>query len=125
MKRKESRKALVRNADKWFSRYILARDGRRCFVCGGIASQAGHLFSRVNQSTRWDEQNAQAVCPGCNLRHEYDFEPHRKKFVLTFGDEIYDNLYTRHRNIVKYSNADLRDIAEEYREKAQELEGVN
>ena len=121
--RKPSRKTLRLRADKAFSEYIRLRDHYRCFTCGKVGApsdgvmQCGHLFSRVNFSTRWDEDNAFCQCRGCNMRHEFDFEVFRAAYVAAKGQESYDALYRKHREVKKFSDADLLEIIYEYETK--------
>ena len=121
--RKPARKTLRLRADKVFSEYIRKRDNYKCFTCGKVGSpadgvmQCGHLFSRVNFSTRWDEDNAFCQCRGCNMRHEYDFEVFRAAYVAARGQEAYDALHRKHREVKKFSDADLLEIIYEYETK--------
>jgi len=83
------RSSLIKRVDEAFSLFIRGRDGYRCFTCGktkaiaslfGMSIQAGHLFSRTNYSTRWDELNTHAQCSGCNSYHENHPEGIRSHF---------------------------------------------
>ena len=69
---------LKKELDKWFSLYIRLRDATdeglcQCFTCGKVAHyktgsmQCGHFQSRKYHSTRWNEQNCQVQCVGCNM----------------------------------------------------------
>jgi hypothetical protein len=58
-------------ADRLFSRYIRARDGR-CVECGKTDSlQCAHLVSRRYHAVRWDERNAVALCQGCHVYYTH------------------------------------------------------
>ncbi len=118
---RKSRKSLVRLADKYFSLYIRKRD-KFCVTCGSKDNlQCGHLFSRVSYTTRWDEDNAYCQCAGCNMRHEYDFEPLRRYAELKLGKEKYSELYNKFKTVGKVSNGDLEMIIEHYKSKSQEI----
>ena len=67
---------LKKELDKWFSLYIRLRyasvDGIvECWTCGKTQHykrmHAGHFMSRRHHATRWNEENVQVQCPGCNL----------------------------------------------------------
>lgn len=119
--KKFTRKQLVKKLDNVFSLFIRNRD-KKCIVCGSTESlQNGHLFSRVNYSTRWDEVNSNCQCRSCNMRHEYDFEPYRRAFVEKYGQEKYDLLYFKHKNICKYTNNDLLVLIDYYKNAIKEL----
>ena len=69
---------LKKELDKYFSLYIRLREATdtglcQCFTCGKVAHyktggmQCGHFQSRKHLSTRWNEQNCQVQCVGCNM----------------------------------------------------------
>lgn len=122
---KTERKKLVEKADKAFGEYIKIRDGWTCFVCGKTRQQAtiqpGHLITRGKYSVRWDERNAQAVCKGCNILHEFQPEHHTQKFLKKFGQAAYDRLVFESNQSEKLSNSDLKGVIEYYKQKKEEL----
>jgi hypothetical protein len=123
--KKQTRKSIVKKLDIIFSLYIRAIE-KKCFVCGSTENlQCGHLFSRVAFSTRWDLMNSHTQCRNCNMRHEYDFEPYRKKFVEKYGQGKYDILYRQHKAPTKYSNNDLLVLIEFYKQCLKKLERNN
>lgn len=72
-KRRKSRMALRRKADKLFSLAIRDRDGNECQVCGShFRMTCGHLVSRKYDATRWDFENAVAQCWSCNCKAKWD-----------------------------------------------------
>jgi len=116
MKRKRSRKSLIRELDSVHSLYIRNRDGR-CVICGTTKDLTnGHLFSRTNYSTRWHERNCHGQCKGCNLRHEFDPYPFNSFFIRKFGQEAWDELYREHRTVRKFSNSELAEMISRYEE---------
>lgn len=124
---KTSRKSLVKKLDDVFSRYIRKRDKYQCFTCGLVGRegdgvmQCGHLFSRVSYSTRWHEFNAFCQCRGCNMRHEYDFEPFRRNYVARLGSDVYDSVYRAWCKSEKMSNINLLGLYEHYKAKLDGL----
>lgn len=114
--KKPSRKSLVIKLDKLFSLYIRNRDNNTCVVCGSTERPTcGHLFSRINYSTRWDEENCYCQCVGCNLRHEMSFEPFRRIVEARLGRIKYDALFQRHIKIRKFPDWELMDLIEKYK----------
>ena len=57
------------------------------------------------------------------MRHEYDWEPYRKWFVREYGVDEYDNLYHLHKQVVKYSTADLKEMYEEMKQLLKDMGG--
>lgn len=127
-KKRTPRQKAVDKADRAFSDYIRERDGWTCqtYGCrksraGGDVMQCGHLFTRKNYSTRWDEDNAKCQCAGCNLRHEYDPSPFTKTFLDKIGKPGWDELYARHHQVKKYKTFEIEEIADFYRNKLREV----
>ena len=87
--------------DKLFSRYIRNRD-RCCQRCGSSKSlQCCHMHSRRHQNTRFDPDNAVALCFGC---HQYlDSHPIEKIefFQARLGGQGFDLLRARSQEACK------------------------
>lgn len=123
MARKITRKGLVKKADTAFSLYIRARDGHQCVLCGSRDMiQCGHIFSRVAYSTRWDEDNAYAQCASCNMKHEHNAYPFLEWCRKKKGQKKMDELFRKWNSTVKYHDAELEAIAQEYKEKREHLD---
>ena len=122
---KSERKKLVSRLDKVFSEYIRKRDGA-CVICGKRAPEVrltcGHLFSRVAYSTRWDESLAFCQCTGCNNRHEYDPGLFIIWFAEKFGWDKYEEGHKKHRTPVKYTNGQLVELIEYWKNRIAWLE---
>lgn len=121
MAKKSERQRAVAHADKWFSKYIRERD--RASVLSGEKEglNCGHVFSRKNYSTRWDEFNAFAQTAGENYEHEFDPYPYFKWFEMTFGAARLETLHRKHRTPRKFTTAEIRSIGDYYRDKFQAL----
>lgn len=93
-------------ADTIFSKYIRTRD-RFCFFCmKNEGKQCSHFWGRGNSATRYDEENCDAVCGGCHMRHEGSKQgEYRTRKIKQLGQERYDELEKRARSIVKRSDA--------------------
>ena len=120
---KSKRSKLVEKADRVFSEYIRRRnaDSRGfvpCFTCGKIdhwkSQDCGHFMSRKHYNTRWDDENCQVQCKGCNIfRHgeQFLFGVHLDKL---YGDGKAEELHFKSRMMVKLSQGDLQDIIDKY-----------
>lgn len=120
------RQKAVAYADRWFSRYIRARDHNRSIISGITAGQdviqCGHVFTRQVYATRWDEENAYAVTHSENMRHEYDPWMMFSKVIEIVGRDVFDALYCRHRSPRKFTTAEIREIGKYYRDRYTEIE---
>ena len=90
-------------ADIYFSRFIRLRD-KECIRChksgdgehGIIGLQCSHFFSRRKQSVRYDEQNADSLCPGCHKKWELDKNGEYKEYkIKQLGQQGFDLLELR------------------------------
>lgn len=105
-----TRKGMKRSAeDRKFSLMIRERDGWTCQRCGQSyvpptqALHCAHMFSRGKLSTRFDPENAKALCYGC---HRYlDQRPVVKRdwFEMKLGIERFAALEIRANTTVKRS----------------------
>jgi hypothetical protein len=107
---------LKKELDKWFSLYIRLRESNseglcQCFTCGKVAHyktgmQNGHFQSRSFLATRYDEQNCQVQCVGCNMFKQGE----QFKFALgleaKYGDGTALDLEYQARTILKLSRYD-------------------
>ena len=75
MPRKSTRKTLIKKLDTIFSIYIRRKNSvneiAQCITCGKKdhwkKMQNGHFMSRKHYATRWDEDNVEVQCMGCNV----------------------------------------------------------
>jgi len=125
MSKKPSRKLLVKKLDSIFSEYIRRRyakdDIAECVTCGKQDHwkrlQAGHFMSRKHYATRWDETNVQVQCSGCNVfRYGEQY-----KFALYLGAIVSEDLLVKSREIKKFSNFELVEMYESYKQKLKDL----
>lgn len=106
---------LVREADKWFSRYIRMRDSSYvdgkwvgpCITCpkqlvvrDGVkwttGAQNGHCLSRGFHIIRYNEFNCNLQCSHCNAWLDKDemTERYRKALALKYGEDTHRELKT-------------------------------
>lgn len=122
MKKKlKNRPYYKRKLDEVFSLYVRQRDGQ-CVqqglsnCAGGLT--AGHLITRVWESTRWSEQNVFGQCMGHNMKHENDPHEFIQWYISEFGLETYEELYQKARDhSTHYSRSDLIDLIKVYKNK--------
>lgn len=116
------RKRAVTRADKEFSLFIRARDGR-CVNCGSVErKQCGHLFTRAMYPIRWDPENAFCQCAGCNFRHEHDPGPLTIYYLNRFGEERYEALHKKGRTPHKFTTLEIEEIADHFRKEREALD---
>ena len=125
MPKKPSRKTLVTKLDAVFSEYIRRRyaknDIAQCVTCGKKDHwknlQAGHFISRKHYATRWNEENVQVQCVGCNV-YRYG---EQYLFGVYLGEEKSQELLQLSREVVKFSNTDLEIKINYFKRKIDEL----
>jgi hypothetical protein len=124
-KKKASRKSIIKKLDTIFSIYIRRRyainDVAECVTCGKRDNwkklQAGHFMSRKHYATRWDEDNVEVQCMGCNVYRygeQYLFSKH-------LGKTKSDDLLVKSRAIKKFSDFDLLELIDIYEQKVHNL----
>lgn len=91
--------------DKLFSEYVRKRCGGCCERCGkhygwkGL--QTSHYHGRAKRSTRYDEDNAMGLCFGCHQYFGSNPLEHTEFMIKRLGQEKFDELSHRARQIVK------------------------
>jgi 5-methylcytosine-specific restriction endonuclease McrA len=120
MAKKVSRKSLIEKLDKVFSIYIRRKDAvndiAQCVTCGKEDNwkslQCGHFMSRKHLSTRWNEDNCQVQCAGCNVfRYGEQY-----KFSLYLGNNLSEELHILSKQIRKFTDVELQDMIAHYTE---------
>jgi hypothetical protein len=129
-KKKASRKAAVRNADLWMSRYVRRKAANnqgnaRCFTCGRIESwkelQCGHFQTRSKYSVRWLERNTAPQCVRCNIsnggqQYQFGVELDRKH-----GAGTAEEILIQGNELRKFTTDEILQIAADYRTKYNAL----
>jgi hypothetical protein len=121
-------------ADSEFSRYIRYRDGKLtengwwavCITCDKWfpfnTIQAGHFQSRRFNITRFDEQNVNAQCKGCNIFRYGEQYKYAKALDIKYGEGTADKLVAKALEPHKFLPDELIEIAVKAKEQAIELE---
>ena len=125
MAKKPSRKTIITKLDNIFSQYIRLRYSKNeiseCVTCGKQDHwkklQAGHFVSRKHYATRWDEDNVQVQCSGCNV-FRYGEQYLFSKYL---GVDLSEELLIRSRKIQKFTDNELLDMIELYNKKVNNL----
>ena len=119
MKKKISRKNLVKRLDSVFSLFIRLREADngmvKCFTCEKVSHykkhmQCGHFQSRKNYSTRWDPINCQVQCYGCNVMQQGRQYQFGLNLDTKYGEGVAEKLLIKSKKTVKYSNEDLQEL---------------
>jgi hypothetical protein len=118
MAKKVSRSTLVKKLDSVFSIYIRRRyavnDIAKCVTCGKedhwSKLQNGHFMSRKHLSTRWNEDNCQVQCAGCNV-FRYGEQYLYSQYL---GDKLSQELYIKSKQIRKFTDVELQELIEHY-----------
>lgn len=129
MQKKIKRSTLVKNLDTVFSIYIRRKDAindiAKCVTCGKedhwSKLQNGHWASRRHYSTRWDERNCNVQCSGCNVFRAGEIYLYTKYLCSKYGDNFPEELYKLSQQTVKFTDADLQDMINAYKNKLNSL----
>lgn len=107
-----ARKKLIQELDKTVSKIVRLRD-KRCVICGSTNQlQCSHLIKRGRLSTRFDLDNCNANCNGCNLRHNNYPEFYTEWWLNKHGQEKYTELINRSQGIWKPTIPELKELLE-------------
>jgi hypothetical protein len=125
MAKKPSRKTIITKLDNIFSQYIRLRYSKNeiatCITCGKQdhwkKMQNGHFISRKHYATRFDEDNCQVQCSGCNV-FRYGEQYLFSKYL---GADLSEELLMKSRKIKKFTDSELLDMIELYNEKVNNL----
>jgi hypothetical protein len=125
MPKKPSRKTIITKLDNIFSQYIRLRYSKNeiseCVTCGKQdhwkKMQNGHFISRKHYATRWDEDNCQVQCSGCNV-FRYGEQYLFSKYL---GVDLSEELLMKSRKIQKFTDNELLEMIELYTEKVNNL----
>jgi hypothetical protein len=110
-----SRRWLIRELDVEVSRIVRRRD-RRCVVCGARQGlQCLHFFPRRYLVLRFDLRNCNAMCAGCNRRHNTDPAPYLAYLLDRYGAEVVAKLDGLRTSLQKVADGELRRLLDGYK----------
>jgi hypothetical protein len=121
---------LKKELDKWFSLYIRLRESEeglvQCFTCGKVSHyksgmQNGHFQSRKHLATRWDEENCQVQCVGCNMFKAGEQYKFSIALESKYGEGTAEKLDLLSRTIMKVSRIDYEEKISYYKKAVENL----
>ena len=114
---------LMKEAQKWFNKYIRERDkDLPCISCGNTDRQmhCGHFKSvGGNGNLRFNEDNCHKQCSICNNHLSGNIGEYTKNLILKIGQERVDALDIKTTKV--YTVEELQEIIEKYKSKVKEL----
>jgi hypothetical protein len=123
---------VMRLADTYFSRYIRLKNSLNglctCYTCGTIKDikevDNGHYIKREHKATRYNENNCKPQCKTCNgdTKHNGKQTEFRENLVNEYGIEAVESLEALGRTSIKANGLFYRNIANEYRQKVNDLQ---
>ena len=116
----------LKEAQKWFNKFIRLRDREKpCISCGrstGAKINAGHYRSVGSApELRYEELNCHLQCEHCNSYKSGNIENYRPALIDKIGLENVEWLEGKHEP-KKYTIDDLKEIIETYKLKCKEIE---
>ena len=121
---------LKKELDKWFSLYIRLRESEEglveCFTCNKVSHyksgmQNGHFQSRKHLATRWDEENCQVQCVGCNMFKAGEQYKFAINLDAKYGEGTAEELEFLARTIMKVSRIDYEEKTGYYKGLVEKL----
>jgi len=115
---------LKKKADSAWSTYIRMRDSTNgvgeCISCGVKKPwkqlQNGHFVSRSSSTLRFDEENCNAQCVGCNMFKQGNQFAYGKALDLKYGDGTAEKLWAQRMDTHKFTITELEDIIHDAKE---------
>jgi hypothetical protein len=110
-----SRRWLVAELDRYTSLIVRGRDGR-CVTCGTRQGlQCSHFYSRRYLSVRFDLRNCNAMCAGCNRRHNRDRRPYERYMRKAYGPAVVAELDGLRMSLGKVTDEELGEMFQQYK----------
>tara|TARA_R110002020_G_scaffold212120_1_gene418537 strand:+ start:2761 stop:3168 length:408 start_codon:yes stop_codon:yes gene_type:complete len=115
---------LKKKLDQIFSLYIRLKNSNdfgvaTCFTCGKLDSykrlQNGHFQSRKFLATRFDEENCQVQCSGCNIFRYGEQYKFAVNLNAKYGEGTAEELQRKARQTIKISRTDYEDYIGYYK----------
>lgn len=119
-----TRAQLVKKADKYFSLAIRYRDASQkggwfvpCITCDKLIPikqcHAGHFMSRRFINTRWDDENVNGQCAGCNTFRAGEQYKYSLAIDLKYGKGTAERLHRQAQVVRKITIGELEEIINE------------
>lgn len=116
---------LKKEADAYWSKYIRIRDSDKdgfgeCITCGRKYhwknAQNGHFVSRKVSTLRYDEENCNLQCVGCNMFKSGDQYTYAINLDLKYGDGTAKKLHDRRFETHSFTRDELEEIIHDAKE---------
>lgn len=110
---------LKKQADALYSQYVRLRDAdangiASCISCGTKKHwktlQNGHFVSRGSSTLRYDDENCNAQCVGCNMFKQGNQYAYALALDLKYGEGTAAKLHAQRMNSHKWTIQELEDI---------------
>tara|TARA_R110002020_G_scaffold40482_10_gene119657 strand:- start:367 stop:774 length:408 start_codon:yes stop_codon:yes gene_type:complete len=122
---------LKKELDKWFSLFIRLNNSNefgmvQCFTCGRVKSyksgmQNGHFQSRSFLATRFNEENCQPQCVGCNMFKQGEQFKFGLNLDAKYGEGTAAHLEGLARTTIKISRIDYEEKISYYKSLVDKL----
>ena len=122
---------LKKELDKWFSLFIRLNNSNeygmvQCFTCGCVkhykkGMQNGHFQSRSFLATRFNEENCQPQCVGCNMFKQGEQFKFAMNLEAKYGEGTAEYLEGLARTTVKISRIDYEEKISYYKSAVENL----
>lgn len=122
---------LKKDADKYHSLYVRLRDADKygiaeCITCGVKKPykelQCGHFVSRKVNLLRYDEENTNAQCVGCNMFKSGEQYAYSKALDMKYGDGKAEELWNQRFDTHKFTRLELEGIISDRKEQIKYYE---
>ena len=122
---------LKKEADRVFSIYVRMRDADQdgyanCITCRKTshwkALQNGHFVSRACNRLRFDDENCNAQCVGCNMFKGGEQYEYARQLDLKYGDGTAEKLHAQRHISHKLTITELEQIIEDAKAYIKEVE---
>ena len=120
----------LKTADKWFSKYIRARDAddNGIVTCISCPTQkhwkemdCGHFIKRQFKSTRYNEKNSNGQCRHCNWILQGNDINYAKGLEKKYGPGIIERLEVMKNRTLPMGRFELKHIADYYRDRFNQM----
>ncbi len=123
----KSKPELIKELDKWFSRFIRLRDSDKsgflnCCTCGRHfywkAVDCGH-YSKRNKAHRFNEKNCNGQCRFCNDRMKGEADKHAIYIDKKYGKGTAEFLRGTENRLGDLARFEYIELIKEYKQKAK------
>lgn len=121
---------LVKKLDRVFAYYIRLRDIMpngmgKCISCGKIKPygelDCGHFYGRTNMATRFDEDNCNGECRGCNRASSDHLIFYQENLIKKIGIARFSSLREKAHSTKKWEAEELQRMIDYYSKEVKRL----